>query len=225
MSMLNQALIQKEMQKFEKYDREQDKRLCMDRVSDYEDRIDKREEELIKQGEVVIQQNVPIALAHITPLPDDYFGATEQDVTKSQTHKLKKNTEAEHAAIKFVTDWELANGAARVESREDDGEGYDLESYDNQENLLRFIEVKGKTTDDDGILTPHEWLTAERLSGDYWLYVIEDALGTPQLHRIQDPYNKINPTPQTKIERYFFSMNEIRQNAAKHTPRITGGKP
>ena len=220
-----QALIQKEMQKFEKYDREQDKRLCMDRVSDYEDRLYKREEELIKQGEVVIQQNVPMALAHITPLPDDYFGATEQDVTKSKTHKLKKNTEAEHAAIKFVTNWELANGAARVESREDDGAGYDLESYDNQENLLRFIEVKGKTTDDDGILTPNEWSTAERLRGDYWLYVIEDALSTPQLHRIQDPYNKLNPTPQTKIERYFFNMNEIRQNAAKHKPRITGGKP
>jgi len=211
-----QALIQKEYNRFEKYEREQDKRHCMERVQEYELRLEKRENELSKQGEVVIKQNIPIALAYITPLPENYV---KQETDKKTTiSHLKKNTEVEKVAIDFVIRWELVHGATKVESRECDGVGYDLESYDQYGNLIRFIEVKGKTTDDDGILTPTEWSAAERLREDYWLYVIENTMTASTLHRIQDPYTKIKPKAQLEVQRYFFDMNEIRQKASKILP-------
>jgi len=209
------ALINKEYKKFESYEREQDKRLCLDRVHELEGRLEKREIELLKQGEVVIAQNIPIALAFVTPLPESF--TDKQLDSRTTAQRLKKNTEAEQAAVDFVIRWELSHGAAKVESKESDGVGYDLESYDKDDNLLRFIEVKGKTTDDDGILTTNEWGAAERLREDYWLYVVENVLSEPQLLRIQDPFLKIHPNPQVQVQRYFFKMDEIRQQSLSIT--------
>ena len=208
------ALIQKEHKKFEKYEREQDKRLCMDRVRGYEDRLTKRELELEKQGEVAIEQNIPIALAYVSPLPNDFL----QDgriITDGTRHKLKRNDAVERAAVEFVCNWELEHGASRVESREMDGVGYDLESYDQEGNLIRFIEVKGKTTDDDGILTPNERSAAERLRDDYWLYIVKNPLNNPDLLRIQNPHEKLCLKPEVKIERYFFEMSEVKDRVAE----------
>lgn len=215
-----QALIGKEYRKFESYDREQDKRLCMERVHELEERLERRESELTKQGQVVIKQNIPIALAYVTPLPEELV--EEGSKGKVSTGHLKRNSEAEVAAVKFVTEWELAHGAARVESRELDGVGYDLESYDGYDNLLRFIEVKGKTTDDDGILTPNEWSAAERLREDYWLYVVVDAVSAPALHRIQDPYVNMHPQPQVEVQRYLFTMREVREKAISQQNHSSG---
>lgn len=209
------ALIQKENMKFQSYEREQDRKLCQLRVEGYEERLVRREEELIKQGEVIIQQIIPIALAYVKPLPDDYLEQVEElkgkEITAAQ---LTRNPAVEKAAVDYVIQWEKAHGAAKIVSRElEKGYGYDLESYDEHDNLIKFIEVKGKSTEHDGILTPGEWSAAERLREDYWLYVVEDPINNPQLRRIRDPFIKIKPVPEIKVQRLFFKMDEIREKA------------
>ncbi|MDO9538225.1 MAG: DUF3883 domain-containing protein, partial [Thermoplasmata archaeon] len=162
---------------------------------------------------VIIKQNTPVALAYVTPLPENYTADVES-VVQVDTSRLKRDSEVEKAAVEFVTKWELEHGAATVKSRELDGVGYDLESYDVSHNLIRFIEVKGKTTEHDGILTPNEWSAAERLGKDYWLYVVENPKTKPDLLRVRDPFNTIKATPEIKVQRLFFQMAEIREKAA-----------
>jgi hypothetical protein len=36
-------------------------------------------------------------------------------------------------------------------------------------------------------LTANEWLKAEQLRTDYWLYIATDALSDPDLHQAQGP--------------------------------------
>lgn len=59
--------------------------------------------------------------------------------------------------------------------------GYDIESFD------RVIEVKSFTTTGKIEITSHEWATASRIKDDYWLYVVEDALGEGKISIFRNP--------------------------------------
>ena len=123
----------------------------------------------------------------------------------------KQNKEVENAAVEHVRKIELAkSGVHKVVSREADGVGYDLETWDVHNNILRFIEVKGKTTEHDVIITPNEWSVAERLREDYWLYVVSQPLTEPELLVIQDPWAKLKAQTETKIMRHFLDMEQVR---------------
>jgi hypothetical protein len=50
--------------------------------------------------------------------------------------------------------------------------GYDIRSVDAAGNC-RYIEVKARAKSGAIALTPNEWLMANRLGDEYWLYVIE----------------------------------------------------
>lgn len=52
---------------------------------------------------------------------------------------------------------------------------------------MRFIEVKGRASIGEVALTTNEYKTAERLKGDYWLYVVFNCDSSPEVHTIQDP--------------------------------------
>jgi len=59
--------------------------------------------------------------------------------------------------------------------------GYDVESFD------RVIEVKSFKRTGPIEMTSHEWQTASRMRGMYWLYVVEDALSEPKIYPIENP--------------------------------------
>jgi len=59
--------------------------------------------------------------------------------------------------------------------------GYDVESFD------RVIEVKSFKTTGPVEMTSHEWQTASRMRGIYWLYVVEDAASEPKIYTIENP--------------------------------------
>ncbi len=52
---------------------------------------------------------------------------------------------------------------------------------------VRFIEVKGRARVGEIALTANEYKTAQRLEGDYWLYVVFNCASMPELSTIQDP--------------------------------------
>jgi hypothetical protein len=51
---------------------------------------------------------------------------------------------------------------------------------------MRFIEVKGHAGVGEVALTANEFKTAERLKGDYWLYVVYNCASKPEVHVFRD---------------------------------------
>jgi len=68
---------------------------------------------------------------------------------------------------------------------------------------VRFIEVKGRAAVSDVALTSSEHKTAQRLKDDFWLYVVYNCCGSPELHAIQDPA-KLGWEPVVKVEHNAF---------------------
>lgn len=83
--------------------------------------------------------------------------------------------------------------------------GYDIVST-RQENSVRYIEVKARANQGPIVLTPNEKLMAQRMKGEYWLYIVVDASSSPKLFLINDPVNKID-LEEVKDTVRFLSKN------------------
>jgi hypothetical protein len=64
--------------------------------------------------------------------------------------------------------------------------GYDIRST-APDGTVRYIEVKARATTGPIVLTQNEWMMAQRLKDEYWLYVVENAASKAQLHAICNP--------------------------------------
>lgn len=79
--------------------------------------------------------------------------------------------------------------------------GFDIRST-GSDGTVRYIEVKAHAATGAIVLTPNEWLMAQRLGKEYWLYVVEQAATNPQLYTIQDPAAKFEPEEVVETVRY-----------------------
>jgi superfamily II DNA or RNA helicase len=79
--------------------------------------------------------------------------------------------------------------------------GYDIRST-SPLGEVRYIEVKARATTGAIVLTPNEWLMAQRLGNEYWLYVVENAATQPRLRIIQNPAAKLQPEEVVEVVRY-----------------------
>jgi len=79
--------------------------------------------------------------------------------------------------------------------------GYDIRSQDIKGNY-RYIEVKARASEGSIALTPNEWLMAQRLREEYWIYVVIKAATNPELYLIHDPCSKLEPSKVVDIVRY-----------------------
>lgn len=69
--------------------------------------------------------------------------------------------------------------------------GFDLLSV-HPSGQKRKIEVKGRARVGEVVISSNEWASACNHGADYWLYAVYDcATHTPQLVRVQDPFNKL----------------------------------
>jgi len=80
--------------------------------------------------------------------------------------------------------------------------GYDIRSRD--EIKYRYIEVKARAREGAVSLTPNEWLMAQRLKEEYWLYVVINAATNPELYVIQNPALHLKPEEEISIVRYII---------------------
>ncbi|MDE0525351.1 MAG: helicase-related protein [Thaumarchaeota archaeon] len=81
--------------------------------------------------------------------------------------------------------------------------GYDVESFD------RKIEVKSHQKSGSIMLTDHEWQTAQRLQGEYWLYVVENVFEDPQITRIQNPAEELrNSIEQVPAKQFRWIVHD-----------------
>jgi len=126
---------------------------------------------------------------------------------------MVRDEEIEHIAIQEAMRHETARGWI-VESVESDNRGFDLISrkphpHDDKTFVdVRFIEVKGRVAIGEVALSTNEYRTAERLKGDYWLYVVFNCGAKPEIHTVQDPA-KLGWEPLVKIELYHTSPESI----------------
>ena len=90
--------------------------------------------------------------------------------------------------------------------------GYDIKS--TSEDEVRYIEVKARAQTGEIFLTPNEWMIAQRLREEYWLYVVEYA-GTdnPKLYTIQDPAMKLSP--ERIVEAYRWRSDDWKEAASE----------
>ncbi|MGQ9513423.1 DUF3883 domain-containing protein, partial [Thermodesulfitimonas sp.] len=79
--------------------------------------------------------------------------------------------------------------------------GYDIRSVDPAGHY-RYIEVKARAGTGAVALTPNEWLMANRLGDEYWLYVVENAASSPVLYTLQNPAAKLSPEEVVETVRY-----------------------
>lgn len=89
--------------------------------------------------------------------------------------------------------------------------GYDLKSIDINSNY-RYIEVKARSTTGAISLTPNEWVMANRLGDEYWLYIIENAVNNPTLYLIQNPAINLTPTEEVSVIRYIVNNWQEKAN-------------
>ncbi|BAF60622.1 hypothetical DNA/RNA helicases [Pelotomaculum thermopropionicum SI] len=112
---------------------------------------------------------------------------------------------------------ELAIRYEREQGREpedvsDQALGYDIRSVDAAGNC-RYIEVKARAKSGAVALTPNEWLMANRLEDEYWLYVVEQAASAPVLYTLQNPAAHLKPEEVVEIVRYI--VRDWRKTAYK----------
>lgn len=151
----------------------------------------RREPELIVPGEVEF-----IAHALVVPSTD------QADIERHQAHVeqiamdlVRDFEEAAGAKVRFVHTPELARAAGLP-----DHPGFDVLSV-RPSNDRRCIEVKGRANTGEIEVTDNEWARACNLRSDYWLYAVYHcATSTPQMVRVQDPFEKLLVRPFTKTQ-------------------------
>jgi superfamily II DNA or RNA helicase len=119
----------------------------------------------------------------------------------------------ERIAVQAAIAFEEARGS-RVESVESDTRGFDLISRRPLSGIgrgsieTRFIEVKGRAVVGEIALTANEYKTAQRLSDEYWLYVVFNCASQPQVTTIQNPA-RFDWEPLSKIDCYRLGVEAI----------------
>jgi len=80
---------------------------------------------------------------------------------------------------------------------------YDIRSTDADGNM-RYIEVKGRAGVGGVELSEREWLTAENMGEDYWLYIVTDVKTHPTLTIIRNPVRNLAGDGIMKRTRYHI---------------------
>lgn len=151
----------------------------------------RREPELIVPGKVDF-----IAHALVVPSSDqadlDRHDAQVEQIAMELTRAFE---EAAGAKVRFVHTPELARAAGLP-----DHPGFDVLS-NRPGNDRRCIEVKGRASTGEIEVTDNEWARACNLRAEYWLYAVYHcATSTPQMVRVQDPFDRLLVRPFTKTQ-------------------------
>lgn len=151
----------------------------------------RREPELIVPGKIEF-------IAHALVVPSADQADLERhlaDVEQIAMDLVRAFEEGAGAKVRFVHTPELARASGLPPHP-----GFDiLSTRTNKER--RCIEVKGLANAGEIEVTDNEWARACNLRADYWLYVVYHcATPTPQLVRVQDPFQKLLVRPFARTQ-------------------------
>jgi len=171
-------------------------------------RLELRRDQLEMERHCTIGDILHLGRAWVLPHPDR---------TSPGIAPMVRDEEIERIAVQEAIKFEEARGWV-VESVEAENRGFDLISrkphpHDPKTFVeVRFIEVKGRAGVGEVALSANEYKTAQRLGGDFWLYVVYNCAETPELHVIHDPA-RLGWKPVVRVEHYHLGPNEILRGA------------
>lgn len=174
----------------------------------------RREPELIVPGAVDF-----IAHALVVPSTDPADRERlEADVERIAMDLVRAFEESAGAAVTAVHTPELARAGGLP-----DHPGFDLLSL-RAGGERRCIEIKGRVAAGEVEVTDNEWARACNLRREYWLYAVYHcATPTPQLVRVQDPFEKLLIRPFTRT-RVVESVREVGGVRIGHSQVLEAGE-
>ena len=143
------------------------------------------------------------------------------DVTLSLSKRgeppMRRSDAVEAAAMERAVAYEQARGW-EVEDVSAEARGYDLLTH-GPDGEVRYIEVKGRAGVGAVEISENEWLKAEQLEEDYWLYIVTDALKSPALYLVQDPAHRLpreEVIPQVRYRVAQQGWNRVAEPAVEY---------
>jgi hypothetical protein len=127
--------------------------------------------------------------------------------------ELKEDLEIEKIGMQIVMNFEISQGR-NPEDVSLQKLGFDIRSKAS-DGSYRYIEVKARAREGKIALTPNEWLMANRLKDEYWLYVVVNVATKPELYTIQNPAIKLKPNEEIEIVRYIIDKDDWKNVAKK----------
>jgi len=157
------------------------------KIEDLEDKKRRLKQEIENQRNLAISTPKIVGASIVLPLSE-----TEEGQQRGQGPGMSRDEEVEKIAIQVAMEHEREHDR-EPESVEEENLGFDLRSWkqwdvdENQKEIDRYIEVKGRAETGNISLTMNEWMKAERFGHDYWLYVVTNTAFTPDLKKIRNP--------------------------------------
>ena len=172
------------------------------RHSELGERRARRREELDRQGRVTLQGVARLTSVLVLPHPEG---------EAPEIGQLRPSADTEMTAMRVVMDYERGRGC-EVWDVHGDNLGYDVTSRHLRSGELRLIEIKGlAAATGDILLTPNERRVAEDRRDCYWLYVVTNCAGEPQLQTpIADPA-QFPWHEESKVQHYRLSVDAMTQ--------------
>ena len=164
------------------------------------ERRERRRRELTRQRALTLQGVERLTSVLVLPHPES---------EAADVRRLRPNAETEMTAMRVVMEYETAQ-ARQAKDVHEKNLGYDVTSLDVESGQLRLIEVKGLAADTGTILlTPNERRVAEDRRDCYWLYVVTNCAGDPQLQEpIEDPA-RFPWHEVSKVQHYWLQVDAM----------------
>ena len=166
------------------------------RLDELNGRLERRLKELDKERQITIGDITHIGCAWVLPHPE-----------RTLFSRMIRDDEIEKIAMEKAMEYERSR-AWQPEDVSMEDRGFDILSKNPISGDVRFIEVKGRSTIGEIALTKNEYETASRLKNDFWLYVVFNCAGTPELHPVQDPA-RLGWQQFVKIDHYQLGTEVI----------------
>jgi len=185
-------------------------RILEDRLDELNNRLETRKTGLVKERQCTVSNIQHLGSALVIPHPERETPTIKEMVS---------DPEIERIAVDAVIAYEESRGW-RVQSVEKDNRGFDLISRKPHKEdpqtavAVRFIEVKGRAGIGEVALTENEYKTAERLKEDFYMYVVYNCAGTPEIKIIQDP-TRLGFKQVVRVQHYLIGA-EVLLNAASN---------
>ncbi len=166
--------------------------------------------ELDLAGQLLLTGPEVLGVALVLPAPLEIaIAPTAVDAEAgAATAPMHRDDAVEAAAMEAVMTYETRAGRHPRDVHQ--GNSWDIESYDAQGNLLRYIEVKGRGPEDADvvILTEPEWEASRRLGERHWLYIVR--LGDGKVWMVQNPYAELSPR---ELKRWVVKIEDAAAQA------------
>jgi hypothetical protein len=182
-------------------------------LDELNNRRENRLRELAMERHCTVADITHIGRALVLPHPDRHTAAMAPMV---------RDDEVEQTAVRISREHEEARGWI-VEDVQTQNRGFDLISRrphpedDKTFVEVRFIEVKGRAAIGEIALTRNEYLTAERLKGEFWLYAVFNCGSKPELCTVQDPA-RLHWDAIVTVEHYRTTAQAVRRATESLNP-------